>query len=139
MQKLNLQHSRCKIIILPMGNLLGLIFKNYYEFVFMWILWLRNLFLNLTTNYGWNNYVSSKVIKLRKFVTEATNIETRIQKYRYEVRDGISALVPLHADNDNRGRWRKLWSSTPAYKTFDGCFKLFIFHQGPHCRVEKPI
>ena len=50
-----------KITILPLdmqnyhfalrGDFLGLTSKSYYGFVLMWILWLHNLFHNLTTIY----------------------------------------------------------------------------------------
>ena len=59
--------------------MLGLTSKIYYSVMLMWILWLRNLFHNLMTNYAWNNYVLPKTIKLRKLVTRATDLETRMQ------------------------------------------------------------
>ena len=53
----------------PEGDFLDLISKNYYEFLFMWISWLHNLFYNLTIIYAYNNNFSMKTIKFRKLVT----------------------------------------------------------------------
>ena len=48
------------------------------------------------TDYTRFNYILSKVTKLRKFVTEATNLET-MQKYCDEARDGKYTVARLHA------------------------------------------
>ena len=42
--------------------------------------------------------------KLRKFVTRATDLETRIQKYRGEAHDGGYAMTYLYAMSDDRKR-----------------------------------
>ena len=91
----------CKIIILPLD------IQNYYEFIFKRILWLPNLFHNLTTNYVWNNYDSSKATKFRKLVTWATDLEIQIRKYRYESRNSSFEMLPLHAPFNNRQQWQR--------------------------------
>ena len=96
---LGIQNYHCA----PRGDSLSLTFKNYHEFIFIWILWLHNLFRNLTTNYAWNDYVSSKATKLRKLVTGATNVETHIQKYHYKARNSSYVIIPLHVDSNG---WR---------------------------------
>ena len=81
--------------------MLGLTSKNYHEFIFMWLLWLHNLFLNLMTNYAWNNYVSLKMIKFRKLTTRVTNVETQIRKYHYEAHNSSFDILPFS--------WAKIW------------------------------
>ena len=79
----------CKIMIFAFGyDFLSLIFKNYYRFIFTWIIWLRNLFHHLSNIYEWNNNISLKAIKLRKFVTGVTELKTIMQKHQGKARDG---------------------------------------------------
>ena len=70
----------------------------------MWILWLHNLFHNLTTNYAWNNYALSNVTKLQKLAIRAMNIETRIWKYCYETHNRSFDIIHLHATYGGQ-RW----------------------------------
>ena len=117
--------------------MLGLTFKNYYRVLLTWILQIQNLFHNLTTNYAWNNYVSSNVTKFWKLIIGAMNVETRIWKYRYEARNTRFKIIPLYATSDGR-RWMttggKLSTSSRTKemalgqaqnKAVGGCPKLF--------------
>ena len=47
--------------------------------------------------------ILSKAIKLRKLVTEATNIETQIRKYSYEAHNKGFDIMPFHVANGDRG------------------------------------
>ena len=47
--------------------------------------------------YAWNNNYSTKTIKLQKLVTRATELETRMRKYRNETRDGDYAMKLVYA------------------------------------------
>ena len=95
--------------------MLNLTSKNYYRIVLTRISWLRNLFCNLTTNYAWNNIVTTKMIKLRKLMTEAMNVETWIQKYRGENRDDNYDVVPMHASYNGQRQWWR-WSKLSINK-----------------------
>ena len=50
----------------------------------------------LTTNYTWFNYVLSKVTKLQKLLTWATDFEIWNWKYHYEACNGIFDTLPSH-------------------------------------------
>ena len=43
-----------------------------------------------------------KVIKLRKLITGAKNLKTRIRKYRGEAHDGIYVEAPMHTLYDGQ-------------------------------------
>ena len=70
------------------GNMLSLTSKNYYMVVFMWNLWLHNLFQNLKGIYTYNNYFLPKAIKLWKLITRATSLETQMQRHCDKTRGG---------------------------------------------------
>ena len=46
------------------------------------------------------------MIKFQKLVTGATDLETRMQRYYSEARDGGYTVVPLHVPSGGR---RQLW------------------------------
>ena len=48
------------------------------------------------------------MIILRKLVTEATNLETRMREYHVKAHDGGYVETPMHASNNGRRWWPEL-------------------------------
>ena len=62
-----------------------------------------------------------KATKLRKFVTRATDLETRMQRHRGEARHSGYMSLPLYVNSDGRGRW---WSLKEAHNQDKAMIKL---------------
>ena len=89
-------------------DMLVLTSKNYYKIILTRISWLCNLFHDLTTRNARFIYISSKVMKLWKFIFWATDVKIWNRKHHYKACNSSIHNLHVHIiSSDQRWQWRR--------------------------------